>query len=336
MFLRWLPLALALLTSAGPVGPVGPLGPVGPVGPVRSFSPQYPLWSDGAQKQRRVYLPPGTTIDVSNPDHWEFPDGTIFWKDFSVAGRLVETRELRKRDGTWQFAAYQWNAGGTEKVLVPDSGALTDVEIAPGKRYRIPSIAECRACHVSSRVEILGFNAVQLSTDRDPNALHATPLEKGDITLETLIRGGQVSPARPDWITAPPRIAAPDPQTRAVLGYLSSNCGSCHNASGELASVGLDLKASVTNPVPAAVGCAATRVLLTRTGLDRPGRWKVPGIDDGLSRIVSPGEPRHSALLARMQSRRPSSQMPAMGTLLVDSEAVALLTDWIAALRTCL
>ena len=32
------------------------------------YVPQYPLWSDGAQKRRTIRLPPGTSIDASDPD----------------------------------------------------------------------------------------------------------------------------------------------------------------------------------------------------------------------------------------------------------------------------
>ena len=56
------------------------------------FSPQYPLWSDGAAKARWIYLPPGTAIDTSDPDDWTFPVGTRFWKEFTFNGRKVETR----------------------------------------------------------------------------------------------------------------------------------------------------------------------------------------------------------------------------------------------------
>ena len=56
-------------------------------------------------------------------------------------------------------------------------------EVAPGKRHSIPSVAECRSCHDSARTEILGFNALQLSTDRDPQALHAEPLSPDMVTL---------------------------------------------------------------------------------------------------------------------------------------------------------
>ena len=39
------------------------------------FTPQYPLWSDGTSKRRWLYLPPGTFIDASRPDSWDFPRG---------------------------------------------------------------------------------------------------------------------------------------------------------------------------------------------------------------------------------------------------------------------
>src|SRR5512137_3035620 len=55
------------------------------------FSPQYPLWSDGAAKRRWIRLPPGATIDASDPDEWDFPVGTRVWKEFTF-GRKVETR----------------------------------------------------------------------------------------------------------------------------------------------------------------------------------------------------------------------------------------------------
>jgi hypothetical protein len=53
-----------------------------------AFSPQYPLWSDGAKKRRWISLPPGTFIDASRPDAWEFPRGTRLWKEFSHDRRV--------------------------------------------------------------------------------------------------------------------------------------------------------------------------------------------------------------------------------------------------------
>src|SRR5688572_19859367 len=48
----------------------------------RPFSPQYPLWSDGAAKSRWVQLPAGATIDARDLDRWTLPAGTRFWKEF--------------------------------------------------------------------------------------------------------------------------------------------------------------------------------------------------------------------------------------------------------------
>lgn len=150
----------------------------------RPFSPQYPLWSDGASKRRWVRLPQGSTIDIASIDRWEFPVGTRFWKEFELKGRKIETRFLWKaREDEWVFASYAWNDEQTVATLAPESGIPNVAELAPGKRHSIPSIADCRSCHDSSRTEILGFNALQLSTDRDPHALHAEPLTPGMVTL---------------------------------------------------------------------------------------------------------------------------------------------------------
>ena len=117
----------------------------------RPFSPQYPLWSDGAEKSRWVRLPEGATIDVRNIDRWDFPAGTRFWKEFRFGGRKVETRFLRKNgDGSWTFASYAWNEAQTDAILAPADGLPNVAEIAPGKFHSIPAVTDCRACHVPS------------------------------------------------------------------------------------------------------------------------------------------------------------------------------------------
>ena len=123
-----------------------------------------------------------------------------------------------------------------------------------GKRHSIPSVTECRSCHDSSRTEILGFSALQLSDDRDPNALHAEPLTAEMVTLRTLVDESLIR-RRQAWscMTAPPRIDAASPQTRTALGYLSTNCGSCHNRDSSIASLGLILTDSSSDNVPPAL-----------------------------------------------------------------------------------
>jgi mono/diheme cytochrome c family protein len=288
----------------------------------RSYSPQYPLWSDGADKSRWVYLPPGRKIDVSDPDAWSFPEGTKFWKEFSFGGRRVETRYLeRAGPASWRVGTYLWNEAGTEATLAPREGLRDHVEIRPGIRHDIPSVADCGACHDSRGIEVLGFGALQLSTDRDPLAPHAEPLRPGMLTLETLVNEDRLSPASPSLLDRPPRIAASSPRARAALGYLHGNCAACHNPRNPTAEVGL-----VFQHRSSAVREDDEPAFASAVG--RRSQFPVPGRTDDTLRIL-PGHPEASAIAYRLRSRRPLSQMPPLGTKLVDREALALIEAWI-------
>jgi hypothetical protein len=308
----------------------------------RTFSPQYPLWSDGATKRRWVRLPEGSRIDIADLGRWELPVGTKFWKEFTFNGRKVETRFLwQTRRGHWVFASYAWNDAQTTAELASESGIADIVEVGNGKRHSIPSVSECRSCHDSNRTEILGFNALQLSDDRDPNALHAEPLTEDMVTLKTLVDEDLATPRRADLIAAPPRIAG-SPATRTALGYLSANCGNCHNRNSSIASLGLDLRYDVpgtgnrepgTGRLDPRAGsrepgteCAAALV----TSVGKRGHWVVPEAPVE-SRVINPGHPESSALIRRIKSRRPISQMPPIGTVVADRAAVDLLTSWVQA-----
>src|ERR1043165_2761743 len=198
---------------------------------VLPFSPQYPLWSDGAAKRRWIWLPPGSQVDASQPDAWDFPVGTRLWKEFAH-GRALETRFLeRGADGNWRFGSYVWNADGSDAVLAPARGIRgLPAPDAPGARYSIPSEEDCRACHEGAPVPVLGFSALQLSPDRDPLAPHA--VDGPSMDLRQLAARGLLRNLPSKLLEQPPRIAASTPAERAVLGYLHGNCGNCHNDEG--------------------------------------------------------------------------------------------------------
>ena len=59
--------------------------------------------------------------------------------------------------------------------------------------------------------------------------------------------------------------------------------------------------------------------------------WQVPGLPEGASRMLNTAPPDASAMLARMKSRRPSSQMPPLGTNMRDEVAIAAVTSWLEA-----
>jgi hypothetical protein len=289
----------------------------------RAFSPQYPLWTDGATKERWVQLPPNGRIDASDPERWAFPVGTRFWKEFSFAGRKVETRLIwRSGVDSWSFASYVWNEAQTEATLAPPAGVPAAAEIEPGKWHDVPSRGDCRACHDGGTAIALGFSALQLSDDRDPAAPHAEPLQPGMLTLRTLVDEGVLSPVHPDLLVRSPRIPG-DPHTRAALGYLSANCGHCHHERSSVATVRYPL-------LMPAYATADQVTAIVETLRTRAAKWDVPHTAPGTSSLLAPGAPDRSALFVRMRSRRPSSQMPPLGTVVADRVALELVRTWIA------
>jgi hypothetical protein len=284
------------------------------------YSPQYPLWSDGAAKSRWIRLPPGTAIDARDPDAWAFPVGTKIWKEFAWS-RRVETRYLERTRRGWIYAAYVWAEDGRDAVLAPEGGLVSTQDLGAGRRHRIPSVADCLSCHRGGRSEILGFSALQLSPDRDPLAPNAEPLLQGDVTLDVLMRLGLVRGMPRHVLERPPRVAAATPRGRAAMGYLHANCSICHDSVGPLRSLGVSLRHSLS--------AKAQRDEPTAAAIARPTRYQIRGAVPGTTRWIVPGAPDASAVLARMASRSPAVQMPPLASQLVDEQAVALLRHWI-------
>ena len=286
-----------------------------------AYSPQYPLWTDGAAKSRWLFLPAGSWIDASNPDAWEFPVGTKVWKEFRFHDAPAETRMIERTADGWRYASYAWRADGSA-TLVPSAGIRNSVEIQSGVRHAIPSRTDCTACHEAGPSRLLSVSALQLSTDRDPLAPHAEPVPAGGITLQTLLERKLLRNLPAALAQTPPRIDAPTPLSRAALGYLHSNCGMCHTGAGEMASIGFTLQYTVAGQsggLPSAL----------QTSLAVPSHFRAatqPGIVDR----IAPGNPDASMLVARIASRHPVLQMPPLGSRLVDEAAVALLRRWIA------
>jgi len=205
------------------------------------FEPQYPLWTDGAHKRRWVRLPPGTSIDASDPDVWVFPVGTQFWKEFAFE-RPIETRYMeRLADGTWLFAAYAWNEEASEAVLAPERGIRHAAESAPGVPYDIPGKVDCLACHGGHPATVLGFSTLQLSPDRDPRAPNAYPPPAGSLDLAVLVERGLVTGLPEGLVTHPTRVWAANGWYREALGYLLGKCAHWHNDRGPLAELGVSL-----------------------------------------------------------------------------------------------
>ena len=286
------------------------------------FTPQYPLWSDGASKRHWLYLPPGTSIDASRPDAWDFPRGTRVWKEFAY-GRPVETRYIERRaDGSWLYATYVWNDAGSDAVLAPAAGVRSlPVAGAPGERYEIPARFDCLACHEGAAAPLLGVSALQLSPDRDPLAAHGASAAMSDVDLSGLVARGRLRHLPAGLLGRAPRIVATSPSSRAALGYLHGNCGHCHNHNGAPAPVRLTLAQSVESAEASSV-----RVLSSVVGA--PSRYRVPGAASATT-LVEPGRPEASVLALRMRSRQALMQMPPLGSRHPDAQGLALIERWI-------
>ena len=282
---------------------------------VRPFKPSTELWSDGAGKQRWVYLPPGEKIDSSKPGLWVFPIGTKFFKEFRANGRRVETRMYHKvRADRWVRATFAWNRLETRAVRF-FGGDLEDVTLY-GRPYHIPTGTECDKCHDGNEDSIMGFTEVSLGL----------PGARG-IRLEDLVTEGLLSD--PPQLT---RLSMGDDGSglaEPALAWLHINCGqSCHNANenAEAYSSGLflTLVPHELDGRPPLDSDAMRTALNVKAKTERFGTDRV--------RIV-PGSPETSLLYELLTSRRgPKDQMPPIATQVVDPDHARIVGEWIRAL----
>ena len=119
-----------------------------------------PLWSDGAEKQRWLALPPGGKIKVLADGDWDFPVGTVLIKQFRIQGRLVETRLfMRHDDGDWGGYSYEWNDAQTDAFLLPGE----KIKTVGAQEWQFPSRSQCLQCHNVASGRTLGLETPQLN-----------------------------------------------------------------------------------------------------------------------------------------------------------------------------
>jgi hypothetical protein len=269
---------------------------------VAPFTPRFPLWSDGSEKQRWLLLPEGAQIDTSNMDDWTFPEGTKVWKQFSNAGVRIETRLLEKRgpsEADWIALAYLWQPDGQDAIAAP-LGAID----AQHTEHNVPAAGECVACHGGRRSFILGFSALQL----------ADSAAAGELDLKALAEQGRLSdpPASIHAITG-------GPVELAALGYLHANCSHCHNQTRPERDGARCFEPKDGYDFTLAVGKLGT---VTET----------PTYRTVVGHAVKPGDPDDSRLYELVSSRGMFRQMPPLATEKVDSSATANLRAWIEGL----
>lgn len=161
-----------------------------------TWTPRFPLWSDGASKQRWIRLPEGGLIDSSDPDRLRFPVGSLLFKEFALDGKRLETRLVaRISESETFFGAFVWREDESDADLVR-AGA----DNVRGTAHDVPKDERCLLCHKGEPGRVLGLSAVQ-------------------------------SPGfAPDRLSHPlPELAVDAPG----VGYLHGNCAHCHNEYGD-------------------------------------------------------------------------------------------------------
>jgi hypothetical protein len=295
---------------------------------VYAFAPQYALWSDSATKRRWAYLPPGKKIDTSDMEFWQYPQGFKLWKEFTRDGVRVETRVMLKRGegaNDWYMVAFKWRADKS------DADALVKGEMnALGTQHDIPSQEGCSTCHVAMFDNALGFSALQLS--------HSLP---GSLNLPMIAGMG--------WLSNPPAAAGyalPGTATdKAALGYLHANCGNCHNQKAKVYSTSAML--DLWTHLDQISDVQTTRTYLSSVCDQWPGDKFNPikicaaghatgaALQGSISKVakrVTPGNPAASALHELMAERGDAfskSQMPPVGSKIIDPTGIATVDAWI-------
>ncbi len=206
-----------------------------------AYTPAFTLWSDGAQKSRWIYLPPGSTIDTSDMDDWTFPVGTKVWKEFRwpeadagtayvgvPAGQRIETRLLWKKASGWDVL--DLSLVGRRELSAPPPRRSHE---PPGDDLRDPFGERVSGLPPGSKVDfLLGFDLIGTGG----------PGAQG-LTLAALVDGGRLTDGPPATTVQIPEDATG--LSGAALGFLHMNCGvSCHNSdcSAEAAGTGVRFK----------------------------------------------------------------------------------------------
>ncbi len=136
------------------------------------YSVNAPLWSDGAFKERFIALPGGEQIEFTTSRGWNFPDGAVLVKTFSLESepgnppsrRRIETRLLTRQNGEWAGYSYLWNDDQTDAELVSGDGADRAFKVGASElNWHYPSRSECMACHTRAANWVLGLTELQMN-----------------------------------------------------------------------------------------------------------------------------------------------------------------------------
>jgi uncharacterized repeat protein (TIGR03806 family) len=300
-----------LLSETGCFDPADPTQPDSGLIP---YDVNTRLWSDGAEKDRWLALPDGTTIGLMPDGDFDFPIGTVLIKQFSFDGVPFETRLLtRHDDGGWAGYSYEWLDDLSDAVVLEEGKTK---QVTDEVLWTYPSRDQCMQCHTDAAGFVLGPEVIQLNRDL---VYPSTGIEANQLT--TLDYIGMFTAGLSDDASnlqaLAPITTGWEPVARRARSYLHANCSGCHRPDGPAQSTAdfrFSTKLEDMNICNVAPG---------------QGDMGVPG-----AQMLAPGDPSSSVISLRMHTLT-SDRMPPLGTAIVDAAGVGVIDTWIAGANVC-
>ena len=264
-----------------------------------------PLWSDGAEKLRFVYIPVGQKAKMQGDGLLDLPIGSALIKTFKFGGKLIETRVLLHRAEGWVALPYVWDADQREARLTLGGKriALTGADGLP-LSYAVPNKNQCKECHgVAGAVTPIGPKAYNLAPAWLTAFQQAGKLDRVPVVARRI----------PLW-----EARDQAPAADAARGYLDVNCAHCHNPQGAASNSGLYLGWLETDPIKLGVG---KRPVAAGRG------------SGNLDFDIVPGDAAHSILYYRMASLEGGIAMPELGRAKVDPAGLSAVQRWIGGMK---
>ncbi|MES2519350.1 MAG: hypothetical protein V4585_14650, partial [Bacteroidota bacterium] len=183
------------------------------------------------------------------------------------------------------------------------------------QQYSIPNLNQCKGCHNREEKMIpIGPSVRQLNGDFSYDGISENQLSHWQkIGLLTDMPDLKDCPKLAVWNQ--PETGSLEERSRA---WLDINCGHCHNAKGPAMTSGLNLDIHEKNPT--ALGINKTPVAAGRGSGNR-------------AYDIVLGNPDQSILIYRIESTNPGIMMPEVGRKTTDKEGIALVREWIKALK---
>lgn len=299
---------------------------------VLPYEPASALFTDYAHKKRFIWMPAGVKATY-NADNkiLVFPTGTVLIKNFYYTTiqpdnttKIIETRLMIRQATGWIFVEYLWNDEQTEAFLVSGddftNGSSVPITFKKDNNeivsidYRIPSDAECLACHKINEIATpIGLKPQNLNYSYDYGVYSKNQLQK-------LKDQGYLESFPSSIVSVVNYKDATQPLELRVRSYLDANCSHCHQDQGRCDYRAIRLSFSeTTDPEKLGICLLADEA-----------------ISPSLQKIISPGNYSKSIMRYRMNTNDESERMPLLGRTIVHDEGVALIEEWISSLtQTC-